>query len=150
MGLGLGGEETGGAAEAGVVDQAVDGEAARLNGLEQAARGLRIGEVFGEDGDGRAPFRQFVGQRLQRGLAAGGEDQVPAFGGVGPGQRRADAGRGAGDQDGGAAVQAATGQEACGAKAASDGGSSASKSAMLIFDRASAAARSAAVRALAT
>src|SRR5690606_17533276 len=65
-------------------------------------------------------------------------------------QRRSDAGRGAGDQDGAPVAQAATGQEECGAKAASDGGSSASRSAMVIFDRASPAARSAAVRALAT
>jgi 3-hydroxyisobutyrate dehydrogenase len=40
-----------------------------------------------------------VRQGAKRRLAPGGQDNVPSFGGVDPGQGRADAGRGAGDED---------------------------------------------------
>ena len=42
---------------------------------------------------------QFLGQGLQRGLASGGQDQIPTLVRIGPGQGRAYAGRGAGDQN---------------------------------------------------
>lgn len=112
----VGGEKGGGAAESGVVDQAVDGQAAGGAGLDQAARGRRVGEVFDEDGDRRFRSRQFVGEGLQGGRAPGGQDQVPAVRGIDPRQGGADPGRGAGDQDGAAdPAQAATGQAGWGA-----------------------------------
>jgi hypothetical protein len=62
--LGVGLQEAGGAAEAGVVDQAVDGQAVGGDGVEQPTRRRRVGEVFGDDGDGGARRGQFVRQRL--------------------------------------------------------------------------------------
>ena len=150
MGFRFGDEEAGGAAEARIVDQAVDTQTLGRDRVEQAARGGGVGEVFGDDGDGGVGDGQFGGQRLQRRFTARGQDEVPALFCVDAGQRCADAGGRARYQDGAAAFQAATGQDACGAKPASDGGSSASRSAMVIFAKASPAARSAAVRALAT
>ncbi|MNE27265.1 hypothetical protein D3C80_1206680 [compost metagenome] len=152
----IGVEKARGAAEAGIVDQAVNGQAARGDSLDQGHRRARLGQIGGDHMGAHALSRsQVLGQGLQRPLAPGRQDQVIVPSRALSRQGRADAGAGPRDQDGlamrpQATRQAATGQDECGAKSRSEAGSASSRSAMVILARASPAARSAAVKALAT
>ena len=88
-----------GAREAGIVDQGIDRTAARLDGLDQARRRGRIGQVLGDDdGFDTGPQLEFIGQRFQPVGPARGQHQIPAMLGIDPRQGLADTGRGPGDQ----------------------------------------------------
>ena len=87
-------------AEAGVVDQDVARDRPRAAiAASTGGMGLEQRQV-GRDGEGVDPVRgaQLRGQRLQPVGPPGDQGQVKAPRGIGPGEGRADAGRGAGDQ----------------------------------------------------
>ena len=87
-------------ADAGVVDQDVDGQPAAVDLVEQAGAGGGIGDVAGDHLDADAAG-EFVGQLAQPVLAAGDQRDAVAAGGQLAGDVGADARRGPGD-DGGA------------------------------------------------
>jgi hypothetical protein len=86
---GVGRQKPGRARKAGVVDQAVDGEAAGRNGPDQPLGSLRIGQIFRDDDD-IAPVvgSDLVGELRQDRFPARGQDQMPPRSGRRGVQRR--------------------------------------------------------------
>jgi hypothetical protein len=84
---------------AGAVDQRVDFAAVGLERREDLRRRLDNGEIGGDHQAFDAVAQpRLVGERVQAVDPAGAQRQVVAVAGVDPGQRRADARRGARDQ----------------------------------------------------
>ena len=89
------------AAEAGVVDENVDGDALALQLVEQKLWRRRCGEIEGDGLDRDAVSLQFVGDLRELVGAAGDEHQVVVVAGEKLGEFVSDAAGGAGDESGG-------------------------------------------------
>ena len=87
-----------GVAEAGIVDQRVDDDAAFVDELHQFGRASRLAEVGGNHGDLGARGMKLRGQRLHRLAAARHQHQIVAVLGGFARQLGADAARRAGDE----------------------------------------------------